>query len=202
MDVVFMIEKYCLAGIGLLSVFLYYSYSEISIFILIIFPVRNLPCIYLFLYILWHINVSVASDLGRHLTTTSCRVAANKCLLDTSIPCSGCEVWSVKTWNKLRNALGDARMRAIQRGNPYWISASPQIEAWVTIRSASVAASSEPGSEFSSLAGSGDDLSSVHQIVSTKESVLGDFEVHESIGFRSNMADSGCCRPQASKGNS
>ena len=73
---------------------------------------------------------------------------------------------------------------------------SPQIEV-CTIRSASVAASSEPGSEFSFLAGSGDDLSTVHQIVSTKGSVLRDFEVHESIGVRSNMADSGCRRPHA-----
>ena len=78
-----MIEKECLAGIGLLPVFLYYSYSEISIFILIIFPARNLPCICLFLYILWHMNVFVAGDPGRHMTTTSCRVATNKCLLDT-----------------------------------------------------------------------------------------------------------------------
>ena len=74
---------------------------------------------------------------------------------------------------------------------------SPQTEVWITIRSASVEASSEPGSEFSFLAGSGNDLSTVHQIVSTKGSVLGDFEVHESIGVRSNMADSGCRRPHA-----
>ena len=72
-------------------------------------------------------NVFVAGDPGRHLMITSCRVAANKCLLDTSNPCSVCEVWSVKTWNKLRKALGDARTRAIQRGNPHWISAFPQI---------------------------------------------------------------------------
>ena len=66
----------------------------------------------------------------------------------------------MKTWNKLRKALGDARTRAIQWGMPHWTSAFPQIEAWSrpTNRPASVAAS-EPGSEVSSIADSGDDFS-------------------------------------------
>ena len=123
-----------------------------------------------------------------HELCAQCRVAAGKWLLDTSIPCGVCEVWRVKTWNKLRKALGDARTRAIQRGQPHWTSAFPQIEAWITSRPASVAASSEPGSEISSVADSGDDFSAINQTVSTKGFVLGDFEVHKSIGVTTNMA--------------
>ena len=66
-------------------------------------------------------------------------------ILDTSNACSVCENWPVKTWNKLRRALFDARTKASQWGRPYWTSAFPQIEAWITTRTASIAAS-EPGS--------------------------------------------------------
>ena len=102
--------------------------------------------------------VFVAGDPSCLLTTTSCMVAALTCLLDSSNPCSVCEVWTVKTWNKLRKALGDARMRAFQRGKPHWTTAFSQIEAWITNRPTSVAAS-EPLSEVSSVADSGDDFS-------------------------------------------
>ena len=95
----------------------------------------------------------------------------------------------MKTWNKLSKALGDARTRAIQQGKPHLTSAFPQMEAWITNQPASVAAS-EHGSEVSSIADSGGDFSTVSQIVSTKGSVLGDFEVHESIGVKTNMVDS------------
>ena len=93
-----------------------------------------------------------------HELCAQCRVAAGTCLLDSSNPCSVCEVWTVKTWNKLRKALGDARTRAFQRGKPHWTTAFSQIEAWITNRPASVAAS-EPLSEVSSVADSGDDFS-------------------------------------------
>ena len=93
----------------------------------------------------------------------------------------------MKTLNKLRKAFGDARTRAIQRDKPHWTSAFSQIEAWITNRPASVTAS-EPGSELSSVADSGDDFSSINQVVSTKGSVAGDFEVHESIGVNTNVA--------------
>ena len=68
------------------------------------------------------------------------------------------------------------------------MAAFPQIEAWITNRPASTAASSEPGSEISSLVDSGDDFSINNQIISTTGSVFGDFEVHESIGVTTNMA--------------
>ena len=96
-----------------------------------------------------------------HELCAQCRVAAGKCLLDTSDHCSVCEVWPVKTWNKLRKALGDARTRAIQRGKPHWTSAFSQIEAWITNRPASVAAS-ETGSGLSSIGDSANDLSISH----------------------------------------
>ena len=71
-----------------------------------------------------------------HKLCTQCRVAAGQCLLDTSNPCSVCEVWPVKTWNKLRKALGDAKTRAVQQGKLHWTSAFSQIEAWITNRPA------------------------------------------------------------------
>ena len=123
-----------------------------------------------------------------HELCAQCRVAAGKFLLDTSNPCGVYEVWPMKTRNKLRKALGDARTRAIQQGKQHWTSAFSQIEAWITNRPASIAAS-EPGSEFSSIADSGDDFCTINQFVSTKGSVVGDFEVHESIGVNTNMAD-------------
>ena len=99
--------------------------------------------------------------------------------------CSVCEAWPVKAWNKLRRSLGDASLRAIQRGKPHWTF--PCIEALITNRPTSAADSSEPWSEISSIGNSGD--SALNQIVSTKGSVLMEFEVHESIGVTTNMAD-------------
>ena len=78
---------------------------------------------------------------------------------------------------------------AIQQGKPYWTSVFPQIEAWITNRPASTAASSEPVSEISSKAHRGDDFSTIDQIVSTKGSVFDIFEMHESIRVTANMAD-------------
>ena len=51
----------------------------------------------------------------------------------------------------------DARLRAVKRGKLHWSSAFPQLEAWLTSRPASTAAS-EPGSEVSSILESGDDI--------------------------------------------
>ena len=47
----------------------------------------------------------------------------------------------------------------------------------------------KPVSEISSVADSGDDSSVHNQIIITKGSVYGDFEVHESFGVMTNMAD-------------
>ena len=85
--------------------------------------------------------------------------------------------------------MNDARLMAIQQGKPYWTSVFPQIEAWITNRPASTAASSEPVSEISSKAHRGDDFSTINQIVSTKGSVFDIFEMHESIRVTANMAD-------------
>ena len=61
----------------------------------------------------------------------------------------------------------------------------PQIEAWITRRTASIAAV-QPGSEFSSLA---DSESSAQQNIGTEGSIVGDLEVHESIEVNAKMAD-------------
>ena len=66
-----------------------------------------------------------------HEVCAQCRVAAGICQLDASNPCSVCEAWPVKTWNKLRS-LCDPRLTAIQRGGQHWEAAFPQIEAWTT----------------------------------------------------------------------
>ena len=114
-------------------------------------------------------------------------MAAGICLLDTANPCIVCENWPVNTWNKLRKALADARTKASQRGKPYWTSAFPQIEAWITRRTASIA-TSQPGSEFSSLADS-DTCSSAQQNIGTEGSIVGDLKVQESIEVNAKMAD-------------
>ena len=136
-------------------------------------------------------------SFDHHELCAQCGVAAGKCLLHvgTSNPCSVFEVWPVKTWNKLRKALGDARTRAIQRGKPRWTSAFPQIVAWIANRPASVAAS-EPGSEISSVADSRDDFPTVNQIVSTKGSVLGDFEVYSVFWGQNQYGGFYCAMPR------
>ena len=93
-----------------------------------------------------------------HTVCPQCRVAAGLYQLDASHPCSVCGTWPVRTWNKLRKSLGDARLRSIQRGRQHWTSAFPQIEAWITNQPASTAASSELRSKLSSLVDSGDDF--------------------------------------------
>ena len=98
------------------------------------------------------------------------------------------EAWLVRTLNQLRKSLGDTRLKAIQRGRQLWTSALPHMEALITSRSASTAASSEPGLEIGSFVDSGDDFANNYQIISTTGSWLGDFEVRESIGVTTNMA--------------
>ena len=72
----------------------------------------------------------------------------------------------------------DARLRATQRGKQHWTFAFPHLEAWLASRPASTAASSEPGSEVSSMMGSGDDML-----------VSGWLVAQETNGVSSNMAD-------------
>ena len=50
----------------------------------------------------------------------------------------------------------DARFRATHEGEATLTSAFSHLEAWLASRPASTAASSEPGSEISSMMGSGD----------------------------------------------
>ena len=83
--------------------------------------------------------------------------------------------------------MRNVRFRAVQRGRQHIMVALPQIEACITTRPASTAASSEPGSEISSLMES-EGFSENNLSVSTTGSIVGDFEVHESIGVTSNMA--------------
>ena len=65
----------------------------------------------------------------------------------------------------------------------------PQIEAWITNKPASTAASSEPEYEISFIVDSGDNSSVHNLIISIKKSVYGDFEVHECFGVTDNMVD-------------
>ena len=102
------------------------------------------------------------------------------CLLDSGNKCDVCENWPVMTWNKLRNALADARKKAGQRGKPYWTSAFSHKEASV--------AASEPGSDFTSIAESEDLLPTEKTNVSTEESIVQDLEVH-NIEVNAKMAD-------------
>ena len=104
------------------------------------------------------------------------------CQVDASHPCSVCESCPVRTWNKLRKSLSDVRFRAIQRGGQHWTSAFRHFKAWIANWPASREASSEPRSEIGSLVDRGDDFSNNNVIVSTTKSLVGGFEVHESIG--------------------
>ena len=75
----------------------------------------------------------------------------------------------------------DARLRAVQRGKQHWSSAFPHLEAWLTSRPAS--AGTEPGSEVSSMMGSGD------EIIGTTGPLAEDLMVHGNNGVSSSMAD-------------
>ena len=92
-----------------------------------------------------------------------------------------------RTWNKLRKSLVDARLRATRRGRQHWTSAFPYLEAWITSKSASTAASPEPGSEISSFLDSGDDLSG-KLVISTAGPLVEDLVVQKSNGVNTNMA--------------
>ena len=82
-----------------------------------------------------------------------CRIAAGVCNVDVSNPCLTCLRWNTRTLYRLRKSLVDAKLRAVHRGKQHWSSAFPHLEAWLTSRPASTAAS-EPGSEVSSMLGS------------------------------------------------
>ena len=135
-----------------------------------------------------------ASDPGRHTTCPQCRLAAGFCQLDASNPCSVCKALPIKTWKKLRRSLCDTEARAVQRGKKNRTSAFPHFEAWIANRPASTAASSEPCSAISSLVDIGDDFSENNVIISTT-GVVGDLEVHESIGVTTVMADTAMPTP-------
>ena len=82
----------------------------------------------------------------------------------------------------------DARLRATQTGKQHWSSAFSHLEAWLASRPASAAASSEPGSEISSMMGSGDDVSD-NLVISTTGPLAEDLVVKESNRVNSNMTD-------------
>ena len=62
------------------------------------------------------------------------------------------------------------------------------LEGWLTSRPASTAASSEPGSEISSMMGSGDDVSD-KLVICTTGPLAEDLVVQGTNGASSNMAD-------------
>ena len=62
------------------------------------------------------------------------------------------------------------------------------LEAWLTSRPVFTAASSEPGSEISSMMGSGDDVSD-KLVISTTGPLAEDLVVQGNNGVSSNMAD-------------
>ena len=71
--------------------------------------------------------------------------------MDPKNPCTTCEGWSRKQWAKLRRSLIDARARAVQQGKQHWITAFPNVEAWILAKPVSTSAS-----EISSQPGEGD----------------------------------------------
>ena len=121
-----------------------------------------------------------------HASCPQCRIAAGICLVDVSNPCTICENWTTRTWNKLRKSLVDARLRITQRGRQHWKSAFPYIEAWMTNKPASAAASSEPGPEICSFVESGDEFSE-KVVVSTTGPLTEDLVVQNYIGVTTNM---------------
>ena len=121
-----------------------------------------------------------------HALCPQCRIAAGVCNVDVSNPCTICVNWTTRTWNKLRKSLVDARVRTTQRGRQHWTSAFPHIEAWITTKPASAAASSEPGSEISSFVDSGDDLSE-KLVASTSGPLIEGLVVQDSNGVNTNM---------------
>ena len=88
---------------------------------------------------------------NNHASCPQCRLAAGECSVDPENPCTTCGGWTRKLWARLRRSLIDARARAVQRGKQHWISAFPQVEAWILAKPVSTSAS-----EISSQAGEGD----------------------------------------------
>ena len=121
-----------------------------------------------------------------HASCPQCRVAAGICSVDVSNPCTICENWTTRTWNKLRKSLVDARLRTTQRGRQHCTAAFPYIKAWITTKPASAATTSEPGSEIS-FVDSGDDLSE-KLVTSMTGHLIEDLVVQNPIGVTTNMA--------------
>ena len=112
-----------------------------------------------------------------HASCPQYRIAAGVCNVDVSNPCTICVSWTSRTWSKLRQSLRDARLRATRRGRQHWTSAFPYLEAWITSKPASTAASSEP--EISSFVDSGDDVIE-KLVVSTTGPLVEDLVVQNS----------------------
>ena len=90
-------------------------------------------------------------SFDNHATCPQCRLAAELCQLDASQPCQVWEGWSSRVWKKLGRSLIDTRARAVQRGTLHWMSGFPHLNKW--LGQPASAASSEPGSEASSVRG-------------------------------------------------
>ena len=117
-----------------------------------------------------------------HGLCPQCRIAAGVCNVDVANPCLTCLRQNTRTWPRLRKSLVYARVRAVQRGKQHWSSAFPHLEAWLTFRPASSAAS-EPGSEVSSMLESRDDGFSM------TGPLVEDLVVQGNNGVSSKMAD-------------
>ena len=122
-----------------------------------------------------------------------CRLAAGLCQLGACHLCQVGEGWPSRTWKKLSRSLCDLSARSVQRGRRHWTSAFPHLNTW--LGQPASAASSEPGSEASSILDSAsrrkleeDDFSEVNFVISTT-GVIGDPSGHsEPIGVTSVMA--------------
>ena len=83
---------------------------------------------------------------------------------------------------QVEEVSGGRKAEGSSEGKQHWSSAFPHLEAWLTSRPASTAAS-EPGSEVSSMMGSG------VEIISTTGPLADDLVVQGNNGVSSNMAD-------------
>ena len=82
---------------------------------------------------------------------------------------------------QIEKVSGGCKVEGHSEGEATLTSAFSNLEAWLTFRPASTAASSEPGSGISSMMGSGDDVSD-KLVVSTTGPLSEDFVVHSLMG--------------------
>ena len=81
---------------------------------------------------------------------------------------------------QVEEVSGGRKLRATRRGKQHWSSAFPHLEAWLASRPASTAAS-EPGSEVSSMMGSGDEVISKTGLLAEDLVVQGTNRVSSNI---------------------